>query len=120
MWRELIKKIELQSILVLFITIAFGSYLLSTSNDFITPRGILGTISIAVGLLYTLISFFSNNIRESYKDVIEEYKNTIVSLRSASKYIQKSFQETDLPRTESKTVGEYETVSESDSGTLDS
>ena len=94
MWTELVKKIELQSILVLAITLACGSYLLSTSNDFATPRGILGTVSIAVGLLYTLISFFSNNIKESYKDVIAEYKNTIASLRSASKDIQKSYQDT--------------------------
>jgi len=119
MWGELIKKIELQSILVLFTTLIFGSYLLSNSNDFSSPRGILGTISIAVGLLYTLISFFSNNLKESYKDVITEYKNTITSLRSTTKDIQKSYQDTISSKGESKTVGEYKTISESDMGTRD-
>jgi hypothetical protein len=119
MWQELIKKIELQSVLVLFITLAFGSYLLNGSNDFSTPRGILGTISISVGLLYTLISFFSNNIKESYKDVIAEYKNTINTLRGASKDIQKSYQDTISSTSESKSVGQYKIISETDSGTRD-
>lgn len=119
MWSELVKKIELQSVLVLFITLVFGSYLLHSSNDFSTPRGILGTVSISVGLLYTLISFFSNNIKESYKDVIAEYSNTISTLRSANKDIQKSYQDTISSKGDSKTVGQYQTLSESDTGTLD-
>lgn len=119
MWSELVKKIELQSVLVLFITLLFGSYLLNGSNDFSTPRGILGTVSISVGLLYTLISFFSNNIKESYKDVISEYKNTISTLRSSHKDIRESYKDSVSMQEKSKTIGSYQTISGADSGTLD-
>lgn len=108
MWNELIKKIELQSILVLFLTLLFGFLLLDQSNSFSTPTGVLGTISISVGLLYTVISFFSNQIRESYKDVIAEYKIMALNLKSSNKYIQDQYKRT-LSDTD-KTFGEYHTV----------
>jgi len=60
MWKELVKKIELQSILVLFITLLFGWLLLGKDNSLSTPAGILGSISITIGVLYTFGSFFSN------------------------------------------------------------
>lgn len=119
MGSDLIKKIELQSVLVLFITLIAGCWLLKEANDFSSPRGILGTISISVGLLYTIISFFSNQIRESYKDVIAEYKNTISTLRTSSKDIIKSYQDTVTNQAQAKTVGSYQTLSEADSGTQD-
>ncbi|MEK7173342.1 MAG: hypothetical protein AAB740_05235, partial [Patescibacteria group bacterium] len=105
MWQELVKKIELQSVLVLSITLSAGCWLLNGANNFSTPRGILGIISISVGLLYTIISFFSNQIRESYKDVIVEYKNTISTLRSSSKDIQKSYQDTLSSQSKERTIG---------------
>ena len=121
MWQELIKKIELQSVLVLFITLSAGCWLLNGANNFTSPRGILGTISISVGLLYTIISFFSNQIRESYKDVISEYKNTIGTLRSSHKDIQKSYQETISSQSKDRTIGGgYQTVAETEVGTHDS
>lgn len=120
MWQELVKKIELQSVLVLFITLAAGCWLLNGANNFSTPRGILGTISISVGLLYTIISFLSNQIRESYKDVISEYKNTIGTLRSSHKDIQKSYQDTISNQSRERTIGEsYQTVVETEVGTHD-
>lgn len=121
MWQELIKKIELQSVLVLFITLSAGCWLLNGANNFTSPRGILGTISISVGLLYTIISFFSNQIRESYKDVISEYKNTIGTLRSSHKDIQKSYQETISSQGKDRAIGgSYKTVTETEVGTNDS
>lgn len=120
MWQELVKKIELQSVLVLCITLSAGCWLLSGVNNFTSPRGILGTISISVGLLYTIISFFSNQIRESYKDVIGEYKNTITTLRSSHKDIQKSYQETISNQEKGRVIGgNYKTVNETESGTHD-
>lgn len=91
---ELVKKIELQSILVLTITLIFGYLLLKNNNNFSTPAGILGSISIAIGLLYTFGSFFSNQIRESYKDVISEYKAMITTLKSSSNFNQRQLKET--------------------------
>ena len=121
MWQELIKKIELQSVLVLLITLVAGCWLLDGINNLSTPRGILGTISISVGLIYTIISFFSNQIRESYKDVIGEYKNTIGTLRSSHKDIQKSYQETISSKDKDRDIGgSYQTVGESEVGTHDS
>jgi len=121
MWQELIKKIELQSVLVLFITLIAGCWLLNEANNFTSPRGILGTISISVGLLYTIISFFSNQIRESYKDVISEYKNTIGTLRSSHKDIQKSYQETISSQGKDRVIGgNYQTINETEVGTNDS
>ncbi|MFA6227188.1 MAG: hypothetical protein WC631_01755 [Candidatus Paceibacterota bacterium] len=120
MWQELIKKIELQSILVLFITLLAGCWLLNGANNFTSPRGILGTISISVGLLYTIISFFSNQIRESYKDVISEYKSTIGTLRSSSKDIEKSYQALSSQGKDRVIGGNYQTISEAEVGTNDS
>jgi hypothetical protein len=114
MIKELIKKIELQSILVLLLTLLAGYFLLKIDNSFNTPAGILGTISIGFGILYTFGSFFSNQIRESYKDVILEYKATISTLRSSHKDIQKSYQDTMGTQKENQ-VGEYSLTS--DTGT---
>ena len=122
MWQELIKKIELQSVLVLFLTLLFGWLLLNKDNSLSSPAGILGSVSIGMGLLYTFGSFFSNQIKESYKDVISEYKNTISTLRSSHKDIQKSYQDTLSGTTKDRTIGggTYQTVSETEVGTLDS
>ena len=120
MWQELIKKIELQSVLVLFVTLVAGCWLLNEANNFTSPRGILGTISISVGLLYTIISFFSNQIRESYKDVISEYKGTIGTLRSSSKDIEKSYQALSNQSKDRAIGGNYQTISETEVGTNDS
>lgn len=93
MIQELIKKIELQSILVLFITLGTGAILLKTDNSWTSPAGLLGAISIGFGILYTFGSFFANQIKESYKDVIDEYKSTISVLKSSHKHIQKTYLE---------------------------
>lgn len=121
MWTELIKKIELQSILVLFLTLLFGFLLLNKDNSLSSPVGILGSVSIGMGLLYTFGSFFSNQIKESYKDVIAEYKNTISTLRSSHKDIQKSYQDTLSSQNKERTIGEgYRTIGETEVGTSDS
>ncbi len=117
MWEELIKKIELQSVLVLFLTLLFGFLLLNKDNSLSSPAGILGSISIIIGLLYTFGSFFSNQIKESYKDVISEYKNTISTLRTSNRDVQKYYQDTISSGVESKKVGNYKTISENDQGT---
>ena len=118
MWKELIKKIELQSVLVLFITLLFGFLLLNIDNSFTKPAGILGCISIAIGLLYTFGSFFSNQIKESYKDVIAEYKNTITTLRTSHKDIEQSYRDTISNQFKVKTIGEsYQTLSETENRT---
>ena len=85
---DLIKKIELQSVLVLFLTLLFGFLLLNKDNSLSSPAGILGSISIGMGLLYTFGSFFSNQIKESYKDVISEYKNTIFTSNASKEELE--------------------------------
>jgi len=123
-WDEVLKKIELQSILVLFLTLLFGWLLLLKDNSFSTPAGWLGTISIGIGLLYTFGSFFSNQIRESYKDVIQEYKATIITLRTSQKHAKSMNEDggtsTSKGNVRGRAIGEYETVSGSDMGTSDS
>jgi len=108
MIRELIKKIELQSVLVLFITLLFGFLLLRLDNSFATPAGILGTISIGFGILYTFGAFFSNQIRESYKDVISEYKATINTLRSSHRKIEESYEKLTNQTREGRQIGDYQ------------
>jgi len=121
MWIELVKKIELQSVLVLFLTLLFGLLLLNKDNSLSSPAGILGSVSIVMGLLYTFGSFFSNQIKESYKDVIAEYKNTIFTLRTSHKDIEKSYQDTLSSQSKERTIGEsYQTIGESEIGTRDS
>jgi len=121
MWTELVKKIELQSVLVLFLTLLFGFLLLNKDNSLSSPAGILGSVSIGMGLLYTFGSFFSNQIKESYKDVIAEYKNTISTLRTSHKDIQKSYQDTLSSQSRERTIGEsYQTIGETEIGTRDS
>ena len=119
MWNELIKKIELQSILVLFITLLFGTILLKQDNTLTTPSGVLGSVSIAVGILYTMCSFFSNQIKESYKDVISEYKSTISTLRSSHKTIQDSYQKKLSHSDKGKETGDFRIDAPTETGTLD-
>jgi len=117
---EIVKKIELQSVLVLFLTLLFGCWLLNKDNSLSTPAGILGSISIGIGLLYTFGSFFSNQIKESYKDVIAEYKNTISTMRSSHKDIQKSYQDTFSSQGKERSIGEsYQTIGQNEVGTND-
>lgn len=117
MWSELIKKIELQSVLVLFLTLLFGFLLLNKDNTLSTPAGVLGSISIVIGLLYTFGSFFSNQIKESYKDVIGHYEVMIKTLKISTKDVQKFYQGTISSEIDSKKVGKYKTLSENDQGT---
>jgi predicted PurR-regulated permease PerM len=106
---------------VLLLTLLFGFWLLNIDNSLSSPAGILGSVSIAIGLLYTFGSFFSNQIKESYKDVIAEYKNTINTLRTSHKDIQKSYQDTLTGQSKERTIGEsYKTISETGAGTQDS
>jgi uncharacterized membrane protein len=120
MWKELIKKIELQSVLVLFLTLLFGFLLLSKDNSLSNPAGVLGSVSIVIGLLYTFGSFFSNQIKESYKDVILEYKDTIFTLKTSHKNIQESYQDTLSNQSKERRIGEnYKTMSEVESETQD-
>ncbi len=107
MWKELIKKIELQSILVLLITILFGYLLLIKDNSWTTPAGILGSILIAFGVLYTFGAFFSNQIKESYKDVILEYKSAFGIVKSANNLLLKNQQDTLSDSKQKKKIGGY-------------
>lgn len=88
----LAQKVELQSILVLLITLGFGYVLVKLDTQLESAVGLLGCVSIAVGLLYTVISFFSIQIKESYKDVILEYKNALAAAHSSHKKIQDFYQ----------------------------
>ena|SRR6266850_2048527 len=116
---ELIRKIEFQSILVLFITLAAGCFLLNKDNSLNTPSGILGSTSIIMGLLYTFGSFFSNQIRESYKDVISEYKSTISTLRTSTKDMQEMYRGVQTANPKSEKIGEYQ-VETPNTGTINS
>ncbi len=114
MWEEVIKKIEFQSIIVLLITLGMGTILINISNSFYTPAGILGTICIGLGILYTFGSFFTNQIRESYKDVILEYKTTITTLRASHKDIRETYKSNIEGNGETKKVGsKYQTINNS-------
>lgn len=115
-FNELIKKIQLQSIIVLILTLGAGCYLLHIDDSFIKPAGILGSLSIVIGLIYTLFSFFSNSMNESYKHLIETYKKTIDDLRSSHQYIQGSYQTREdklCSQLNSKEIGSYQTINES-------
>ena len=115
MWQELVKKIELQSIIVLFITLLFGTTLLYKYNNISTPAGVLGSVSIIIGLLYTFGSFVSNQTRENYKDVITEYKSIIANLKSTSKHVQGQYKQTmSDTNTKEATLGDYKIVPNSE------
>ena len=94
MWKELIKKVELQSILVFIVTLSFGYSLFKIDKTFSSATGILGSIIISFGAIYTFVSFFTINIRESYKDVISEYKSTIETMRLNYEAMHKGYKET--------------------------
>lgn len=115
--KELIKKIELQSILVLFITCLLGYLLLKDNNNFNTPAGILGSVSIIIGLLYTLISFFSNQIRESYENVIRVYQDTIKTMNANYGAMQKSFKKAMTNSGSTGVAGGYKSLKDDQDGT---
>jgi len=114
MWSNIINKIELQSVLVLFLTLIFGYLLLDKDNSLSSPAGILGSVSIGMGLLYTFGSFFSNQIKESYKDVIAEYKNTISTLRSSHKDVENYYKNTMTKQSKENQIGEYKIIENQD------
>jgi hypothetical protein len=114
MWQELVKKIELQSVLVLFFTLLFGYLLLTHNNSLSTPAGLLGSVSIAFGILYTFGSFFSNNIKESYRAVISEYISIIGTLRSSNEDVQNYYKNTQTNTGKVKQIGDYETIRENE------
>ena len=94
MWKEFIKKIELQSILVLIITLVVGYFLVKIDKMPSSSTRILGFIIIGFGVLYSFVSFFTINLRENYKDIISEYKSTIKEMRASYKAMQKGYQDT--------------------------
>lgn len=94
MWKEFMKKIQLQSILVLIITFGIGYFLFKIDNTFYSAAGITGSIVVGFGVLYSFVSFITINLRENYKDIISEYKSTIKEMRSSYKAIQKGYKDT--------------------------
>lgn len=94
MWRkELIEKIELQSIIVLIITFVIGYLLIIYNGTFSSIIKTLGFITIGFGVLYSFVSFFTINLRENYKDIILEYKTSNKELRSNFRAINKIYKE---------------------------
>lgn len=90
--RELIRKIELQSIIVFVITLIAGIYLFTFKGTFPSPTAILGIVLIGFGALFSIISFFTNNIRESYHEIINEYKTLSAEVTKNYKKISESYQ----------------------------
>jgi len=114
MWRKLIEKIELQSILVLVITLSAGTILLKIDNSLSSPSGVIGSICLIAGIIYTIASFYSNQVRENYKDIISEYRTTISTLRTSNRDMQKSYRELSERRQQEK-YGNFQ--SEGETGT---
>lgn len=120
MWetvKELIKKIELQSILVLFITLLFGYLLLNIDNNINTPAGLLGSICIFVGIIYTIASFFSNQMNEIYSNAINVYESAILALKSGHKEAQKYMKNTVSDARTNNKIGGYQKAGGSETGT---
>jgi hypothetical protein len=90
-WIELVKKIELQSIIVLFAMIFAGVGLFIFKDPFPSPTSILGICLIGFGIVYSFASFFTNNLRESYKDIIAEYKSLNIELSKNYKAISDNY-----------------------------
>lgn len=88
---ELIKKIELQSIIVLFGMIIAGITLFLIKDPFPSPTSVLGISLIGFGIIYSFASFFTNNLRESYKDIIIEYKALNTELTKNYRAISDSY-----------------------------
>ena len=76
-WSKILDKIELQSILVLFMTLTSGIILIVIGNSYNKPSGILGIALIVVSVVYTFISFIFNQTFESFKNVSEHYKKIV-------------------------------------------
>lgn len=104
MWKELIKKIELQSILVLIITVGTGCFLFKIDKIPSSNTRIIGCIIICIGVLYSFVSFFTLNLRENYKDIISEYKSTIRVMRASYRVMQKEYESTLKFTTESQNL----------------
>lgn len=75
--KSIIQKIELNSVLVLFISLVCGIILLRIDNSFNTPAGIIGFSSICLGLGYTIISFILSIKTENFESVTKTYERLI-------------------------------------------
>lgn len=93
MWKELMKKIHLQSILVLIITFGIGYFLFKIDNTFYSASGIIGSIVVGFGVLFALVSLFTINLRENYKDIISEYKSIIKTTKSTYETMQEGYKD---------------------------
>ena len=103
MWKELIKKVELQSIIVLLITLGSGCYLFSIDNKYYPVTGYLGGGLIFLGMLYTVGSFYSNQLKENYNDAIS-------ALKGGYKESHDLMKDTVKFANESKKIGDYKMI----------
>lgn len=93
---EIIKKIELQSILVLLITLIAGFMAIQNIDGILGE--ILGSILIGFGAIFCLISFLTNNARESSKELVDHYKSIISEYKSLNQELARRY----------KTIGDYQ------------
>jgi hypothetical protein len=104
--KTFLEKIQLQSVLIILIILYFGVQLLKLNNSIITPAGILGAILIVAGGVAGVSAVAVTQTRESYSDVIAQYKHVISTLKSSNKYTQETLKDT-ISTTEQRKVGNY-------------
>lgn len=97
-WEDFVKKInpikpQLQSIIVLSITATTGYKLYKIANTIYSPAGIAGSIFLALGILYSFVSFFTINLREHYEDIISGYKTMNKETRASYKAMHKEYKD---------------------------
>lgn len=103
---EIVKSIKAQSTVIIIILLIYSFYSLKSGNNISSPITISGFVSFIVSILLALGNFFIFMTSESYKNIIEELKGVINTLRSQQKFSDKRIRDylTDNAGTQKKEI----------------
>lgn len=83
--KNIVVKQKTQSIIILVITLAAGYKLITIKDCIYHLAEFIGALVIIVGLLYTFVSFFTNQTKENYENIINQYKSLVNMLKTQNK-----------------------------------
>ncbi|MDE0091727.1 MAG: hypothetical protein OXN83_00385 [Oligoflexia bacterium] len=118
---ELIKKVKLQSVIIVIVLIGAGCFLLAGSDAPTKTAEIFGCISLGLGFFFAIFSYIRNNEREQYESItknerercesiIKHYENLITSLQSSGKHVEQTYRNAFGGTQKSEEGGQYEVV----------
>jgi len=90
---KLLDKIKNQSTLIVIILLIYSYFALKGASSFTSPIVVSGLLSFFLSVFLLIANFFVIQISESYKNIIEELKGVINTLKSQQKFTAKHYKD---------------------------